>query len=183
MKPSKELQKILGLDTSAPEMPAKPELQRILQQPIPQLQIAEPIISEKVETGESGQFNQNTKSATSTSSHALDIDYNSLKRLGSSYRALPRHLQSSSSSKDPLAASVLNDIWVSLPTWSEDSQFSSSKKNQYEGIFKIYYNYSVFFLVPKWQLAVNEIPANKKWQLATFYMLILLIVDSSAFKI
>ena len=68
-----------------------------------------------------------------TGGHPLDIDYSSLKRLGSSYRALPPNHQSKMTSRDPLAASVLNDIWVSLPTWSEDSQFSSSKKNQYEG--------------------------------------------------
>ena len=68
-----------------------------------------------------------------TGGHPLDIDYSSLKRLGSSYRALPPNHQSKMTSRDPLAASLLNDIWVSLPTWSEDSQFSSSKKNQYEG--------------------------------------------------
>ena len=65
--------------------------------------------------------------------HPFDIDYSALKRLGSSYREMPAQHQSKIATKDPLAASVLNDVWVSLPTWSEDSQFSSSKKNQYEG--------------------------------------------------
>ena len=27
---------------------------------------------------------------------------------------------------------VLNDTWVSFPSWSEDSQFVSSRKTQYE---------------------------------------------------
>lgn len=29
-------------------------------------------------------------------------------------------------------AQVLNDTWVSFPSWSEDSTFVSSKKTQYE---------------------------------------------------
>ena len=29
----------------------------------------------------------------------------------------------------------------------------------------------VFFLIPKWQLVVNEIPANTKWQLDKFLLL------------
>lgn len=33
----------------------------------------------------------------------------------------------------PLSSSkVLNDTWVSFPSWSEDSTFVSSKKTQYE---------------------------------------------------
>lgn len=31
-----------------------------------------------------------------------------------------------------LHAQVLNDTWVSFPSWSEDSTFVSSKKTQYE---------------------------------------------------
>ena len=62
-----------------------------------------------------------------------EIDFTNQKRLGSSYRALPlEHQNQKCSSRDPHTATLLNDIWVSLPTWSEDSQFHSSKKNQYE---------------------------------------------------
>lgn len=31
-----------------------------------------------------------------------------------------------------LPVQVLNDTWVSFPSWSEDSTFVSSKKTQYE---------------------------------------------------
>lgn len=34
--------------------------------------------------------------------------------------------------RDELCNEVLNDVWVSFPTWSEDSVFLSSKKNVYE---------------------------------------------------
>ncbi|CAG5106214.1 Oidioi.mRNA.OKI2018_I69.chr1.g2742.t1.cds [Oikopleura dioica] len=62
-----------------------------------------------------------------------DIDYSNARHIGSSYRSMPKEHRRPPS-KDPLAASVLNDIWVSLPTWSEDPQFSSTKKNQYEDV-------------------------------------------------
>jgi len=60
-----------------------------------------------------------------------DIDYSNARHIGSSYRSMPKEHRRPPS-KDPLASSVLNDVWVSLPTWSEDPQFSSTKKNQYE---------------------------------------------------
>ena len=31
-----------------------------------------------------------------------------------------------------MSLQVLNDTWVSFPSWSEDSTFVSSKKTQYE---------------------------------------------------
>lgn len=114
---------------------------------------------------------------------AMEIDYASCKRLGSSYRALPKSYQlpkctgRTSLCKEvrepkpitfirchfyrphcfPLNVvwlrnasyyigfyeetlysgsfwmqQVLNDTWVSFPSWSEDSTFVSSKKTQYE---------------------------------------------------
>lgn len=89
---------------------------------------------------------------------AMEIDYASCKRLGSSYRALPKSYQQpkctgrtplckevrpgrgflkiSKSDLDlqhqTLSLQVLNDTWVSFPSWSEDSTFVSSKKTQYE---------------------------------------------------
>lgn len=93
---------------------------------------------------------------------AMEIDYASCKRLGSSYRALPKSYQQPKCTgrtplckearlgkcfqkdlsqiwkpylclfKIQLSLQVLNDTWVSFPSWSEDSTFVSSKKTQYE---------------------------------------------------
>uniref|UniRef100_A0A8B9KC97 Paired amphipathic helix protein Sin3a n=1 Tax=Astyanax mexicanus TaxID=7994 RepID=A0A8B9KC97_ASTMX len=77
---------------------------------------------------------------------AMEIDYSSCKRLGFSYRALPKsYQQPKCTGRTPLCKevrmcpnfthhniSVLNDTWVSFPSWSEDSTFVSSKKTQYE---------------------------------------------------
>lgn len=92
---------------------------------------------------------------------AMEIDYASCKRLGSSYRALPKsYQQPKCTGRTPLckevrlgkclqrtlarfrnhicafkvefSVQVLNDTWVSFPSWSEDSTFVSSKKTQYE---------------------------------------------------
>uniref|UniRef100_A0AAR2JK20 Paired amphipathic helix protein Sin3a n=1 Tax=Pygocentrus nattereri TaxID=42514 RepID=A0AAR2JK20_PYGNA len=64
---------------------------------------------------------------------AMEIDYSSCKRLGFSYRALPKSFQQPKcTGRTPLCKEVLNDTWVSFPSWSEDSTFVSSKKNQYE---------------------------------------------------
>ena len=67
-----------------------------------------------------------------------EIDFTQCKRLGPSYRALPKVNQNvRCSGRTPLAASVLNDIWVSFPTGTEDG-FKSTRKNQYEEIlFKV----------------------------------------------
>uniref|UniRef100_A0A8C5RMC5 SIN3 transcription regulator family member A n=1 Tax=Laticauda laticaudata TaxID=8630 RepID=A0A8C5RMC5_LATLA len=64
---------------------------------------------------------------------AMEIDYATCKRLGSSYRALPKsYQQPKCTGRTPLCKEVLNDTWVSFPSWSEDSTFVSSKKTQYE---------------------------------------------------
>uniref|UniRef100_A0A8B9KCR4 Paired amphipathic helix protein Sin3a n=1 Tax=Astyanax mexicanus TaxID=7994 RepID=A0A8B9KCR4_ASTMX len=64
---------------------------------------------------------------------AMEIDYSSCKRLGFSYRALPKsYQQPKCTGRTPLCKEVLNDTWVSFPSWSEDSTFVSSKKTQYE---------------------------------------------------
>nr|XP_046250054.1 paired amphipathic helix protein Sin3a-like isoform X5 [Scatophagus argus] len=64
---------------------------------------------------------------------AMEIDYASCKRLGPSYRALPKsYQQPKCTGRTPLCREVLNDTWVSFPSWSEDSTFVSSKKTQYE---------------------------------------------------
>lgn len=68
-----------------------------------------------------------------TSDSALEIDYSACKRLGASYCALPKNfVQPSCSGRTLLCKEVLNDTWVSFPSWSEDSQFVTSRKTQYE---------------------------------------------------
>lgn len=63
----------------------------------------------------------------------MEIDYSSCKRYGASYRALPKNfVQPKCSGRTALCKEVLNDTWVSFPSWSEDSTFVSSRKTQYE---------------------------------------------------
>jgi len=46
---------------------------------------------------------------------------------------LPKsHSAPKSSNRTPLCEEVLNDVWVSFPTWSEDSTFITSRKTQFE---------------------------------------------------
>ncbi|XP_064471314.1 paired amphipathic helix protein Sin3a-like [Ornithodoros turicata] len=64
---------------------------------------------------------------------SMEIDYSSCKRYGASYRALPKnYVQPKCSGRTALCREVLNDTWVSFPSWSEDSTFVSSRKTQYE---------------------------------------------------
>ncbi|XP_028999641.1 paired amphipathic helix protein Sin3a-like [Betta splendens] len=82
--------------------------------------------------GESGHAETLPKERA-TEGIAMEIDYSSCKRLGSSYRALPKsYQQPKCTGRTPLCREVLNDTWVSFPSWSEDSTFVTSKKTQYE---------------------------------------------------
>ncbi|XP_066583983.1 paired amphipathic helix protein Sin3a-like isoform X2 [Prorops nasuta] len=64
---------------------------------------------------------------------AIEIDYTACKRLGASYCALPKsYIQPKCTGRTQLCKEVLNDTWVSFPTWSEDSTFVTSRKTQYE---------------------------------------------------
>jgi hypothetical protein len=68
----------------------------------------------------------------------LEIDYLSCKQYGASYRDISAYPQPISSGQTELCKQVLNSTYVSFPSWSEDSTFISSKKNQYEElIFRI----------------------------------------------
>ena len=61
------------------------------------------------------------------------LDFNSLKRHGASYRALPiTYVMPKCSGRTALCREVLNDTWVSFPMWSEDSTFHGTRKTQYE---------------------------------------------------
>ncbi|XP_053692753.1 paired amphipathic helix protein Sin3a isoform X2 [Sabethes cyaneus] len=69
----------------------------------------------------------------SQSELATDIDLSTCKRLGASYCALPKsHENVKCSGRTNLCKDVLNDTWVSFPTWAEDSTFVTSRKTQYE---------------------------------------------------
>lgn len=64
---------------------------------------------------------------------AAEIDVTQCKRLGTSYCALPKTSEvKKCSGRTPLCREVLNDTWVSFPSWSEDSTFNTSRKTQYE---------------------------------------------------
>ncbi|XP_043231433.1 paired amphipathic helix protein Sin3b-like isoform X2 [Amphibalanus amphitrite] len=64
---------------------------------------------------------------------AIEIDYSTCKRLGASYCALPKsYPQPRCSGRTQLCREVLNDTWVSFPSYSEDSTFVTSRKTQYE---------------------------------------------------
>lgn len=67
------------------------------------------------------------------SENSIDIDYSTCKRIGASYCAVPDDFNPPKcSGRTDLCREVLNDTWVSFPTWSEDSTFVSSRKTQYE---------------------------------------------------
>ncbi|OAD03303.1 hypothetical protein MUCCIDRAFT_48800 [Mucor lusitanicus CBS 277.49] len=62
------------------------------------------------------------------------LDYSAAYEYGPSYRSVPKHWQSQKcSGRDALCWEVLNDGYVSHPTWaSEDGGFIASKKNVFE---------------------------------------------------
>jgi paired amphipathic helix protein Sin3a len=62
------------------------------------------------------------------------VDLGSCKVYGASYRKLPKaEINLACSGRDPMCWEVLNDTWVSHPTWaSEGESFNPHKKNVYE---------------------------------------------------
>ncbi|CAB3383189.1 Hypothetical predicted protein [Cloeon dipterum] len=78
--------------------------------------------------------NSSNRQERATGDLAMEIDYSTCKRLGASYCALPKnYAHSKCSGRTPLCKEVLNDTWVSFPTWSsEDSTFVTSRKTQFE---------------------------------------------------
>jgi len=64
-----------------------------------------------------------------------DVDWSTCKKHGPSYRELPPSYQHHTcSGRNGMCRSVLNDLWVSVPTGSEEGSFKASRKNQYEEI-------------------------------------------------
>ncbi|XP_018026656.1 paired amphipathic helix protein Sin3a isoform X2 [Hyalella azteca] len=62
-----------------------------------------------------------------------EIDYSTLRRIGASYCALPDEWpQEKCSGRSKMCRDVLNDVWVSFPSWSEDATFVSSRKTTFE---------------------------------------------------
>ncbi|XP_075168581.1 SIN3 transcription regulator family member A isoform X2 [Haematobia irritans] len=80
-----------------------------------------------------GSLNDRQNSLQNTDHHQ-EIDLASCKRLGASYCALPQStIPKKCSGRTALCREVLNDKWVSFPTWaSEDSTFVTSRKTQFE---------------------------------------------------
>lgn len=67
--------------------------------------------------------------------NVVEHDVGTYKRYGISYRTLPTPSEAQKCSgriNDEICKQVLNDTYVSFPSWSEDSSFVSSRKTQYE---------------------------------------------------
>ncbi|KAM0834829.1 hypothetical protein ACQ4PT_063342 [Festuca glaucescens] len=62
-----------------------------------------------------------------------ELDLSNCQRCTPSYRLLPKNYpMPSSSSRTDIGVSVLNDLWVSVTSGSEDYSFKHMRKNQYE---------------------------------------------------
>ncbi|XP_020097203.1 paired amphipathic helix protein Sin3-like 4 [Ananas comosus] len=62
-----------------------------------------------------------------------ELDFSNCQRCTPSYRLLPKNYSMPPAShRTDLGASVLNDIWVSVTSGSEDFSFKHMRKNQYE---------------------------------------------------
>ncbi|XP_022900635.2 paired amphipathic helix protein Sin3a isoform X1 [Onthophagus taurus] len=74
-----------------------------------------------------------TRTERPVGEHTLDIDYSTAKRLGTSYCVIPPSQEGLKfSGRTQLCHEVLNNQWVSFPSWAEDNSFVGSRKNQYE---------------------------------------------------
>ncbi|XP_016957323.1 paired amphipathic helix protein Sin3a isoform X1 [Drosophila biarmipes] len=84
--------------------------------------------------GSSNSSHDRGSSLQSAAEYVQDVDLSSCKRLGASYCALPQStVPKKCSGRTALCREVLNDKWVSFPTWaSEDSTFVTSRKTQFE---------------------------------------------------
>ncbi|KAG8901860.1 Transcriptional regulatory protein sin3 [Tulasnella sp. 403] len=88
------------------------------------------------EMGPNGPITSNVRGTVSVvpTMERPKVDLNSCRKYGPSYRKLPKHEATlACSGRDAMCWEVLNDEWVSHPTWaSEDAGFSTHKKNVYE---------------------------------------------------
>src|SRR5437762_2524645 len=61
------------------------------------------------------------------------VDLNHCKKFGPSYRQLPKsEAKLQCSGRDDMCSEVLNDDWVSHPTWASEEGFTAHRKNQHE---------------------------------------------------
>jgi paired amphipathic helix protein Sin3a len=61
------------------------------------------------------------------------VDLNHCKKFGPSYRQLPKsEAKLQCSGRDDMCWEVLNDDWVSHPTWASEEGFTAHRKNQHE---------------------------------------------------
>lgn len=61
------------------------------------------------------------------------VDLNHCKKYGPSYRQLPKsEAKLQCSGRDDMCWEVLNDDWVSHPTWASEEGFTAHRKNQHE---------------------------------------------------
>lgn len=62
-----------------------------------------------------------------------ELDFSNCQKCTPSYRLLPKsYLMPAASHRTELGVSVLNDVWVSVTSGSEDYSFKNMRKNQYE---------------------------------------------------
>ncbi|KAH8400891.1 hypothetical protein KR009_001639 [Drosophila setifemur] len=93
-----------------------------------------PLAATQRQGGGSSNSSHDRASGQSAAEYVQDVDLSSCKRLGASYCALPQStVPKKCSGRTALCREVLNDKWVSFPTWaSEDSTFVTSRKTQFE---------------------------------------------------
>ncbi|KAL1524465.1 hypothetical protein AB1Y20_019359 [Prymnesium parvum] len=76
---------------------------------------------------------QTSRAPVAEGGNFRDLDFSSMKRHGTSYRILPdSYPMPTTSGRGPLETLVLNDSWVSVATGTEDLNFKTMRKNQYE---------------------------------------------------
>ena len=90
--------------------------------------------------GQGGEINRDepsppaaTQPPTAEGGNFRDLDFAQMRRHGTSYRILPdTYIVPPCSGRGPLETLVLNDSWVSVATGTEDLNFKTMRKNQYE---------------------------------------------------
>lgn len=95
----------------------------------------------------------------------LAFDYASCKVVGQSYRTLPRDQgQATCSGRTELCRQVLNDVYVSCPSWSEDSSSVIKKLGAEEQIFRCEEDrFQVDIVITNFEAVIHELTfINKK---------------------
>ena len=103
------------------------------------------------------------------------LDYSSCKRYGHSYRGLPKSYHPPRcSGRTTLCREVLNDTWVSFPSWSEESTFVTSRKTQFEE--SIYRCEDERFEVCVLELSIHSSSVPIREVLYQFYRLLIFLL-------